>query len=128
VLTGLLMLGILATGCGRAKPLGTVRGTVQFRGEPVTRGLVMLYSAELGYGNRRGSNADGTFVVDGLPYGTYQLGVSPPRVIRDFGGNSDATRRTEEVDNIPNRYRNPAKSGFSCEVAGPIAAVELHMQ
>ena len=42
VLFGLVLLGILVTGCGKTKPLGTVRGTVHFRGAPVAKGIVML--------------------------------------------------------------------------------------
>jgi len=128
VLTGLVILGILFTGCGKTKPLGTVRGTVRFRGEPVTKGIVMLYSAAVGFGNQREIDSDGSFAVDGLPYGPYQLAVSPPMVMEDYGGKSAPTLRIVEVDNIPNQYRNPSTSGFACEVAGPSVTVDLLME
>ena len=127
VLAGLVTLGILVTGCGKAKPLGTVRGTVQFRGKPVTKGIVMLYSAAVGYGNQREIDSDGSFAVDGLPYGPYQLAVSPPMVMEDYDGKSAPTLRVIEVDNIPKRYRNPSTSGFSCDVAEPNVTVDLRM-
>ena len=127
VLAGLVTLGILVTGCGKAKPLGTVRGTVQFRGKPVTKGIVMLYSAAVGYGNQREIDSDGSFAVDGLPYGPYQLAVSPPMVMEDYGGKSAPTLRVIEVDNIPKRYRNPSTSGFSCDVTETNVIVDLRM-
>jgi len=127
MIAGLLGLGILGLGCGQSKPLGTVLGTVHFRGAPVTKGIVMLYSAEVGYGNQRDINPDGSFAVDGLPYGPYQLAVSPPMVMEDYGGKSAPTLRVIEVDNIPKRYRNPSTSGFSCDVAEPNVTVDLRM-
>jgi len=127
MIAGLLGLGILGLGCGQSKPLGTVRGTVYFRDAPVTNGIVMLYSAEVGYGNQRDINPDGSFAVDGLPYGPYQLAVSPPMVMEDYGGKSAPSLRVIEVDNIPKRYRNPSTSGFFCDVTEPNATVDLRM-
>jgi hypothetical protein len=128
MVAGLLGLGILGLGCGQSKPLGTVRGTVHFRGAPVTNGIVMLYSAEVGYGNQRDINPDGSFAVDALPYGRYQIAVGPPMVMEEYGGKSAPTLRVIEVDNIPKRYHNPSTSGFSCDVAGPSVTIALRME
>lgn len=128
MIAGLLGLGILGPGCGQSKPLGTVRGTVHFRGAPVTNGIVMLYSAEVGYGNQRDINPDGSFAVDALPYGPYQIAVGPPMVIEEYGGKSAPTLRVIEVANIPKRYHNPSTSGFSCDVAGPSVTMTLRME
>jgi len=127
VLAGLVILGILVTGCGKGKPLGTVRGTVHFRGVPVTKGIVMLYCAAVGYGNQREIDSDGSFAVDGLPYGPYQIAVGPPMVMEEYGGKSAPTLRVIEVDNIPKRYHNPSTSGFFCDVTEPSVIVDLRM-
>lgn len=124
----LAVVAVAAVGCRPAKPRGAVRGTVTFRGEPVTKGIVMLYSAKAGYGDQREITADGSFFVDDLPYGPFQLAVHPPMVMDDFGGKSAPSLRTVEVDNIPKRYRSPSTSGFSCEVSGPSLTVDLPME
>jgi hypothetical protein len=125
-----MLIGLLVVlvGCGPGKPLGAVRGTVHFRGNPVTKGVVMLYSPELGYGNQKEIKPDGTYFIGNLPYGPFRIAVQPPSVLDDFGGKSLPTMRVIEVDNIPERYRNPSTSGFSCDITGPRTTVDLRME
>jgi len=125
-----MFIGLLVVlgGCGPGKPLGAVRGMVHFRGNPVTRGVVMLYSPELGYGTQKEIEPDGTYLVENLPYGPFRIAVQPPSVLDDFGGKSLPTMRVIKVDNIPERYRNPWTSGFSCDITGPRTTVDLRME
>jgi hypothetical protein len=125
-----MLIGLLVVlvGCGPAKPLGAVRGTVHFRGNPVTKGVVMLYSPELRHGSQKEIKLDGTYFVGNLPHGPFRIAVQPPSVLDDLGGKSLPTMRVIEVDNIPERSRNPSTSGFSCDTTSPRTTVDLRME
>ena len=124
----LVCLAVLLGGCGKSKPVGAVGGTVQYRGSAVTEGIVTLYSPELGFGHESAIKPDGTFLVEGLPYGPYKISLQPPLIVDDLGGKAFPMASPKDVDNIPAKYRNPSTSGFSCDVAGRRASVELTME
>lgn len=123
-----LGLAVLLAGCGQTKPVGAVAGTVLFRGAAVAEGVVTLYSAELGFGNESAIKPDGTFLVEGLPYGSYRMAIRPPLVVDDLGGKAFPMARPKRVDNIPEKYQNPSTSGFACDVSGRRVKVDLEME
>lgn len=127
-LIGLVGLAVLLGGCGKSRPLGAIGGTVQYRGNAVTEGIVTLYSPELGFGHESAIKPDGTFLVEGLPYGPYKISLQPPLIVDDLGGKAFPMASPKNVDNIPAKYRNPSTSGFSCDVASRRASVELTME
>ena len=118
----------LAAGCGESRPLGAVTGTVRYRGEAVREGIVSLYSPELGAGKETDIRPDGTFIVSGLLLGPYRIAIHPPLIRQDFGGKSAPSMEAKKVGNIPERYRNPSTSGFSCDVTGLSSRIELRME
>lgn len=123
-----LVLAVVLAGCGKGKPVGTVAGKVQFRGQAVTEGVVTLYSAQLGFGNETAIKPDGTFVVEGLPYGPYQMAIHPAMIVDDLEGKAFPMAKPKRVDNIPEKYRNPSTSGFACDVSGRRMSVALEME
>lgn len=125
VLFGLV---VLLAGCGRSKPIGAVGGKVQYRGDAVTEGTVTLYSPDLGFGNESIIKPDGTFLVEGLPHGSYQMAIRPSLVVDDLGGKAFPISHFKKADDIPAKYRNPSTSGFSCEVEGRRVTIDLQME
>lgn len=121
-------VGLLALGCSQAKPKGSVAGSLRYRGAAVTEGIVSLYSPQLGFGNEVAVASDGTFVVEGLPHGPYQIAIHPPLLTNDYGGKAMPSLEPKRVDNIPEKYQNPSTSGFACDVSGRRVSIELDME
>lgn len=119
---------LLLLGCSDARTLGTVAGTVRYRDTAVPEGIVSLYSPELGVGKESQLEADGTFVVRGLPFGPYQIAIHPPLKRDDFGGTTMPSFEPKKVDNIPAAYRNPSTSRFTCTVDAPTVEITLQME
>ena len=118
----------LFAGCSEGVPLGVVTGTVRYRGDTVTEGIVSFYSPELGAGSESAINADGSFSVGGLPFGPYRIAIHPPLIHEDFGGKAVPSMEPKQVGNIPARYRNPSTSGFACDVRRRDVQIELNME
>lgn len=119
---------LLVAGCSESRPLGTVTGTVRYRGDVVSEGIVSLYSPELAVGNEAAINSDGSFSVSRLPFGPYRIAVHPPLVRDDHGGQSAPSMEPKHVGNIPDTYRNPSTSGFSCDVTRAWTQIDLLME
>lgn len=108
-------LTVLA-GCGGTPPAveTSVRGQVFYRGEPLGGGLVVFApDPERGADGPLASvvvQADGTFVLRGLPGGWYRVAVAPP------AGTVDVPTAERPYPGLPTHFRNPARSGLAREV------------
>jgi hypothetical protein len=106
-----------ATGCGNSSntPTGRVRGRVTYEGEPVEEGAVSLYSGEFGSGASGVIGRDGTYTIsDPLRTGEYTVSVFPPSEPPPQDAIPVASGRV--CDNIPEKYRDPQKSGLMIDV------------
>jgi hypothetical protein len=115
-----LLLALLA-GCGVRAPSSetVVRGQVFYRGEPLAGGLIVFApDPDRGTDGPVASavvQADGTFQLDadsarGLTGGWYLVAVAPP------AGTVDVPTADRPYPGLPARYRNPARSGLTCEI------------
>ena len=114
----------LLAGCGEPKTdrgtLGALTGTVSFKGEPITEGVVHFSHTSKGYGATAPIGENGMYEVKsemgGLPVGEYKVSVVPPMVLKDFGPNTPKSEVPKEVDNIPTKYRSPSTSGLTVTI------------
>ena len=127
-------VALFAAGCGGSGPRARLHGSVKLAGVPVTNGVVvfvagdnMTYLADI--------HQDGTYAVDGVPYGPVTVSVqqSPPRPPprpttpgkKSFGEAKDAQVAEESPDAkidgpvVPKRYSDPGQSGLAFEVKQP---------
>ena len=116
----LLLLATATTGCQKPELLGKVSGKVTFQGQPVSEGLVLLVNAEQGIHLTAKLGEDGSFDVKsvsgaGLPPGTYQIAITPPRVEFPIDP-TEAPPIIQEHPNIPGKYHNAARSGLTLVV------------
>lgn len=105
------------TGCGNSSniPTGRVQGRVTYEGEPVEEGAVSLYSGEFGSGASGVIGPDGTYTIsDPLRTGEYSVSVFPPSEPPPQDAIPVASSRV--YGNIPEKYRDPQKSGLMIDV------------
>lgn len=107
-----------AFGCtkgSRGIPLGEVSGTVTFQGEPVSEGVVNLFSDQTGIATAAPLGSNGSFSVPGgIEIGEYAVHITPPVV--DVAGGVDPPPEEKSYPNIPEKYRDPATSGLKVTV------------
>lgn len=96
-----------------------VRGTVTYRGQPVTSGLVLLSPQEQGHAATGELAADGTFRLttfrrhDGAVPGKYRVAIQVfPRDGAGLPGAEFGGKRPP----IPQKYFNPESSGLLVEI------------
>lgn len=109
-LSALVTLGL--AGCGSKRPEGTLTGLVTYKGQPVTKGEVQLYST-LGAGATAPLDGSGRFTVDGLmPAGDYQVCVVP----EILHPNPNAPKQVTKSADIPKKARDLRTSGLSIQL------------
>ena len=118
----ILMIGIFE-GCnaGVEEESGWVTGQVTYQGTPVTEATVMFTNPEQHIAMTAQVDEEGKFRIrragtNGLPLGSYQVTVSPPRVDLPLGPPPPGWQ-DKKYPNIPDSYRNPATSNLSATVA-----------
>lgn len=104
-------------GCGSSSngPAGQIRGRVTYEGEPVKEGVVSVYSSDLGSGASGNISPDGTYTIsDPVRTGKYAVSVFPPP---EPPPQDEVPVSSNKVyDNIPEKYRDPQKSGLVVDI------------
>lgn len=130
-----LVTCLSSAGCGKDGPeMATVRGTVKYKGAPVTTGTVSFVPTDQ---NRTGANgtigADGTYSLqtrdpnDGAEVGEYQIAIS--------GQDPDALNTPapgepvkKQANSIPAKYGNPQTSGLTKKVTSGTNTIDFDLQ
>lgn len=107
---------VIVAGCGNEHPVGTVHGTVTYKGQPLTEGVLYVYNqktAEAG----EGKIAEGKFkLLNELSVGTYVAYVTsipPPPPNPD---NPPANLLGKFPKDLPAKYQREDKSDLRIEV------------
>jgi hypothetical protein len=119
----LCLVPVALAGCGSAKPMGTVQGTVTLDGAPYADAAVIFLSMETGQGASGDIQSGGTFSLsDPLPVGTYTVYLAPKAVAETDQPSPVTMDRT-----VPEKYWNEAASDIKIDIQeGPNAVtVEL---
>lgn len=111
----------LVLGCGNPQvdygPLGTLKGKVTFKGEPFSKGTIILASDKVGTGAAP-LQPDGTFYVTdrigGLRVGTYKIAFEAET--KEVTDNPNTPPRQEAVYVLPKKYYSTETSGLSVEI------------
>ncbi len=113
-------LSLAVAGCGSSEPLGTISGTVTHNGQPVEAGIVSFYNTETGKVGQAELQPGGTYEIDtvkgGLEPGQYQVAIMPPTETTTDSSTGEVTHETQEVSNIPKKYRDVRTSELSAQV------------
>jgi hypothetical protein len=122
-----LLLAVLpqVSGCDDGRPQRVrVSGTVTIDGKPATSGSIQFLPQ--GGGGRPSAGrieSDGKFSLftyekgDGCPLGTFNVVVSSTEIVSD----------TQTRYNLPKKYGNPASSGITKRVEGPIDDMKIEL-
>jgi hypothetical protein len=131
----LLLLALLC-GCGPApeKPY-PVRGKVTFQGKPVASGMVRFSNTQAGIDVVIDVH-DGVYAVavtqtPGLPEGTYQVAILPPRWARPLTPPGQAIAKPAQPPvylDIPTKYHQPSTSGLTLTVKPGDNTFDVDMQ
>jgi hypothetical protein len=126
----LFLLVLAVCGCGgtKARPGGTVTGTVTYKGEAVPAGTVTFYGADPNDVAVASLATDGTFTATGVPFGKVTVTVTTPppsSALEKAAKSSPRGKRfgvgkeivaTAKVVSIPVKYSKPAQSELSLNV------------
>ncbi len=113
-----LAFSMLFCGCGESEVRGRITGKVTFEGQAVPEGLVLFSNIEKGINMTSIIKPDGSYEVvtpkgKGLPTGTYQVSICPPRAKLVTG---EAPPKIKQHANIPAKYRDFKTAGLSLTV------------
>ncbi len=134
---GLLVLFVLAiSGCGiGGKPTGTVTGTVTYKNEPVTAGMVTFITAD-GQSATAPIGADGSYDASGVPLGSVKVTVTTPSAgptAEQAAKNPLMTKKGfvpkgEKTVSIPKKYSVPATSGLGLTVSEGSQTFDINLK
>jgi len=104
-------------GCGRgAPPTGSISGRVTYRGKPITSGMVLLLSEEMGIGATGELDAHGSYRIPPLQTGDYKVAITRPPQPEPHELDGGAPMVDLSVD-LPRELTSPLSSGLSTTVA-----------
>jgi len=117
----LLLTSWLSGGCGGADrygPFARVRGTVTYRGQPVSEGSVSFFNSERNIAASGVLSADGSYTLlfggkQNIPVGKYVVTVVPPAADFEPG---EAPPPPTNIENIPRKYQSRETTDLSVEV------------
>ena len=113
-----------AVGCGG--PL-TVTGTVKYNSKPLTRGQISFVGAD-GKSASGTINADGTYVVIGVPRGEVKVSVTSYHVEgEDKFGLRPLKTAPPMKSAIPKKYNDPATSGLRYTIDGRKKTIDFEL-
>jgi hypothetical protein len=122
-----LFAALFALGCGPGDD-NTLTGTVTLDGAPVTGGQITLHPQQSGAPDINGliDATKGTFSIQHVPAGVYQVGISPAFTTTTGYENAPPEAQGKKPAatggipgtpmDIPQKYRNPATSDFTWDV------------
>lgn len=103
-----LLIMLFVSGCGSQPPSGNVTGTITWKGQPVTEGVVSLYSSQTGTGGNALIQSDGTFHIKNVRLGSYEVQIAAPEKEPE----SPQTKK----DSFPIPIKQRTNNGFTCTV------------
>ncbi|WP_437228455.1 hypothetical protein SH661x_000919 [Planctomicrobium sp. SH661] len=121
-------------GCGSGEPrpvVGKLRGTVTFKGAPVTDANVTFEDRKLGQLASAPLKADGTYEVKtgegGLRVGTYSVWLVPSGQAAPSIDNMNPAPAADRKD-IPKKYRDGETSGLTVTVENGTNAFDVKLE
>jgi hypothetical protein len=143
-----IVLGLIATGCGGRSSTGSLSGSISYKGGPLKGGGIMMFIDAQGKRFPGSLNVDGSYTAPGLPPGDYVVTINtkvlkPPvdlsatvaNMAEKQGGGDEARQRAEEQQRklkeqgkatginptpIPEKYSDPKTSGLAVKYEGGV--------
>jgi hypothetical protein len=108
---GLVALVVAASGCGGTKKV-TVNGTVSYKGQPVSGGMLQFVGPKGGAPSAASIQQNGTFIITDVLPGEVRVGITPTPQSSGPSGDKKAPRPKVTADDLPEKFRDPEKSGL----------------
>jgi len=126
VLSTLIALAIVAVaGCGGIKKV-TVNGTVAYKGQRLSSGMLQFVGADGAYSAGK-INPDGTFIVTDVVPGEVKIGIMETPGGSGSSSNAKGSTGPQAAPvALPDKYRDPEKSGLARTITSETR--ELHLE
>ena len=136
IIMRLLLVAVVCTsitvgaGCSR-EVRSTVRGKVDYDGQMLNSGYILF---QVNYLVTKGAEiaSDGSYVVDGLPYGSAAVSICvdepPPPTPEGIEPTAIPGTYEENPVLIPRKYDSLETSGIMVEVAMPEQTFDIHLE
>lgn len=131
-LGALVAFGMILSGCsGPCDNSWPISGKVTFCGKPVAVGMIRFSNPQAGIDFSANLGPDGAYKAIrakgvGLPEGTYQVAILPPRINMPVG--IGPPPKVPECRDIPAKYRQPSTSGLTLTVKPDVKSFDVNMQ
>lgn len=128
-----VLTAVVFGGCGGSgENLQPVSGKVTFQGNAVAAGTMRFSNPQTGIDMTADLRPDGTYEAmrahgAGLPEGTYQVAVMPPR-LSPVVGPMKVLPKPPDCRDIPAKYRQPSTSGLTLTVKSGTNRFDVDMQ
>lgn len=117
-----LLVAILAVGCGGGPATGKLSGKVTVNGKPLPNGMIMLVVD--GKANLIAGIQDGAYSIEKVPVGKASIGVRETQpavdspITKPEAGKPPITKTAPPPSSmVPSKYERPETSGLSTTIA-----------
>ncbi|MEW4455689.1 carboxypeptidase-like regulatory domain-containing protein [Bremerella sp. JC817] len=129
-LFSLALAAVVICGCSKSEPLGTVKGVVTFKGQPVAEATVSFRNQKTGDSASDVLDEEGKYEIraaGGMDPGDYQVIILPPEVEVSLGPNSPPAMKPKDMPNVPKKYQSAQTSTLLTVLEAGTNEVDLEL-
>jgi hypothetical protein len=113
-LLGLVLLLVATSGCGGGDKKLTINGTVTYKGQPISGGMLQFAATQGGAPAAAVINKDGTYSMTGVTPGEVKVSIT-------------ATPGAKLPADLPEKYYDPEKSGLKYTITPNTTQLDIKM-
>ena len=120
---GLVAIVFSVSGCGTKDAKVTIRGTVSYKGQPLSSGMLQLVGRNGAPPSAASIQKDGTFIMTDVAVGEVSASILATPISKDRTGAKTTSNPKITPADLPEKYQDPEKSGLkytitpnSCEL------------
>jgi hypothetical protein len=112
-LLGLVAIVVAASGCGGdGNKKMTINGTVSYKGQPLSGGMLQFVGSKGGTPSAAPIQKDGTFLMTDVEPGEVKVSITATPQSSGPSGDKAGSGPKITPDDLPEKYRDPEKSGL----------------
>jgi hypothetical protein len=122
----LVAIVVSVSGCGTKDAKVTIRGTVSYKGQPLSSGMLQLVGRNGAPPSAASIQKDGTFIMTDVAVGEVNAIILATPISPDRTGAKTSNPKITPAD-LPEKYQDPEKSGLKYTITPDTSELDIKL-
>ena len=122
----LVAIVVSVSGCGTKDAKVTIRGTVSYKGQPLSSGMLQLVGRNGAAPSAAAIQTDGTFIMTDVAVGEVNAIILATPISPDRTGAKTSNPKITPAD-LPEKYQDPEKSGLKYTITPDTRELDIKL-